>query len=125
MQMFGCDLNPVAWFLVKNEMSQVDLKAVKRLLSDIEAEVKPLIMPYYVCDGPNGEKGKWFERKGTKEREMRPLQLGLSDNPQHGATETEGVWEELPPTFDILCVPWQERKKYRYEGPGNHLYLLG
>jgi len=51
IQMFGCDLNPVAWFVVKNEMAQVDLAEVKRLLADIEAEVKPLIMPYYACDG--------------------------------------------------------------------------
>ena len=67
MQMFGCDLNPVAWFVVKNEMAQVDIEEVKRLLADIEAEVKPLIMPYYACDGPNGEKGKWF-RNGTRAR---------------------------------------------------------
>jgi putative DNA methylase len=117
MQMFGCDLNPVAWFIVKNEMAQVDMEEVKGLLADIEAEVRPLIMPYYTCDGPNGEKGKWFQRKGTKERETRPVQLGLSENPQPRAAEIEDVWEELPSDFDILSVPWQERKKYRYEGP--------
>ena len=48
MQMFGCDLNPVAWFVVQSEMAHVDLEEVKRLLADIEAEVKPLIMPYYL-----------------------------------------------------------------------------
>ena len=117
IQMFGCDLNPVAWFLVKNEMAQVDMDEVKRLLADIEAEVKPLIMPYYTCDGPNGEKGKWFQRKGTKERETPHVQLGLSENPHPQPAETEDVWEELPSGFDILSVPWQERKKYRYEGP--------
>jgi hypothetical protein len=117
MQMFGSDLNPVAWFLVKNEMAQVDIEEVKALLADVEAEVKPLIMPYYVCDGPNGERGKWFQRKGTKERETSPVQLGLSDNPQKGSSETEDVWEELSPSFDIFSVPWQERKQYRYEGP--------
>src|ERR1700693_3157391 len=47
MQMFGCDLNPVAWFVVKNEMAQVNIEEVKRLLADIEADVKPQIMPYY------------------------------------------------------------------------------
>lgn len=92
MQMFGCDLNPVAWFVVKNEMAQVNIEEVKRLLADIEAEVKPQIMPYYACDGPNGEKGKWFQR-------------------------TDGADEELPVSFDIFSVPWQERKHYRYEGP--------
>src|SRR5437016_3823765 len=58
MQMFGNDLNPVAWFVVKQEFAKVDIEEVKRLLADIEAEVKPQIMPYYYCDGPNGEKGK-------------------------------------------------------------------
>jgi putative DNA methylase len=110
MQMFGCDLNPVAWFVVKGEMTRVDIKEVKRLLGDIEAEVKPQIMPYYTCDGPNGEKGKWFQRKGTKERETR-------DNPLPRATETDDASEELPTSFDIFSVPWQERKQYRYEGP--------
>lgn len=92
MQMFGCDLNPVAWFVVQNEMAQVDIEEVKRLLVDIEAEVKPQIMPYYVCDGPNGEKGKWFRK-------------------------ANGPEEELPSSFDIFSVPWQERHHYRYEGP--------
>ncbi|MGD0696521.1 MAG: DUF1156 domain-containing protein [Terriglobia bacterium] len=94
MQIFGCDLNPVAWFVVRNEMAHVDIGEIERLLTDIEAEVKPQIMPFYACDGPNGEKGKWFRRK----------------------TDSED-WEELPSSFDIFAVPWQERKQYRYEGP--------
>jgi putative DNA methylase len=92
MQMFGCDLNPIAWFVVKNEMAQVDIEEVKRLLADIETEVKPQIMPYFACDGPNGEKGKWFQKIGRVE-------------------------EELPDSFNIFSVPWQERSHYRYEGP--------
>ena len=58
MQMYGCDLNPVAWFVVKNEMAQVDPAEVQALLADIEAEVKPQIMPFYACDCPRGHKGK-------------------------------------------------------------------
>jgi putative DNA methylase len=117
MQMFGCDLNPVAWFVVKNEMAEVDIAEVKRLLADIEAEVKPQIMPYYACDGPNGEKGKWFQRKGTKERKRNPVQMDLTQGAQPSADEAEDAWEELPDIFDIFSVPWQERKQYRYEGP--------
>ena len=59
MQMYGNDLNPVAWFVVKNEFAKVTKEEVQALLDDIEAEVKPQIMPFYACDGPNGEKGKW------------------------------------------------------------------
>ena len=58
MQMYGNDLNPVAWFVVKNELAQVDPEEVKTLLADIEAEVKPQIMPFYACDCPRGHKGQ-------------------------------------------------------------------
>ena len=54
MQMYGNDLNPVAWFIVKNEMAQVDKAEVEAFLANIEAEVKPQIMPFYTCDCPQG-----------------------------------------------------------------------
>ncbi len=95
MNMFGCDLNPVAWFVVKNEVTPVDVNEVKRLFAEIEAEVKPYLMPYFTCDGPDGEKGIWFKR--------RP------DAPDQ--------WDKLPDDFNIWTVPWQDRPQYRYEGP--------
>ena len=90
MQMVGNDLNPVAWFVVKQELANVDLEEVKKLLADIEAEVKPQIMPYYYCDGPQGEKGKWTHLPSNK---------------------------AMPADFDPLAIPRDERKDYRYEGP--------
>lgn len=90
MQMIGNDLNPVAWFVVKQELANVDLEEVRRLLADIEAEVKPQIMPYYYCDGPNGEKGTWTHLPTKK---------------------------VMPADFDPLAIPRDERKDYRYEGP--------
>lgn len=90
MQMIGNDLNPVAWFVVKQELANVDLEQVKKLLADIEAEVKPQIMPYYYCDGPEGEKGKWTHLPTKK---------------------------VMPADFDPLAIPRDERKDYRYEGP--------
>jgi hypothetical protein len=90
MQMFGNDLNPVAWFVVKQELANVDLDEVKRLLADIEAEVKPQIMPYYYCDGPNGEKGKWTH---------------LPSKHVMGAD------------FDPLKLTHDQRREYSYEGP--------
>ena len=62
MQMYGNDLNPVAWFVVKNELAQVDPADVQKLLDQIEAEVKPQIMPFYACDCPRGHKGKWTHK---------------------------------------------------------------
>jgi adenine-specific DNA methylase len=90
MQMIGNDLNPVAWFVVKQELANVDLEEVKRLLYDIEAEVKPVIMPYYYCDGPNGEKGKWSHKPTRR---------------------------VMPADFDPLSIPWKQRHEYSYEGP--------
>lgn len=90
MQMVGNDLNPVAWFIVKQELANVDLDEVKHLLADIEAEVKPQIMPYYYCDGPNGEKGTWTHLPSKK---------------------------VMPGDFDPLTIPREQRKDYCYEGP--------
>jgi adenine-specific DNA methylase len=90
MQMIGNDLNPVAWFVVKQELANVDLEQVKKLLADIEAEVKPQIMPYYYCDGPEGEKGSWTHLPSKK---------------------------VMPSDFDPMAIQRDERKDYRYEGP--------
>ena len=90
MQMVGNDLNPVAWFVVKQELANVDLEQVKKLLADIEAEVKPQIMPYYFCDGPEGEKGTWTHLPTNK---------------------------VMPANFDPLAIPREQRKDYKYEGP--------
>ena len=90
MQMFGVDLNPVAWFVVKQEFADVDMDEVQRLLDDIEAEVKPQVMPFYYCDGPNGEKGTWIHV---------PTRSVMGDD------------------FDPLSLSPEDRKNYRYEGP--------
>jgi adenine-specific DNA methylase len=39
MQLTGNDLNPVAWFVVKQELANVDLGQVEKLLADIETEI--------------------------------------------------------------------------------------
>jgi hypothetical protein len=90
MQMYGNDLNPVAWLVVKNELADVDIEEVKRLFAYIESEVKPQIMPFYACEGPGGEKGIWYSVDTGK---------------------------PMPEDFDPLAVAPEERKKYRYEGP--------
>jgi len=90
MQMVGNDLNPVAWFVVKQELASVDLEEVKKLLADVEAEVKPQITPFYYCDGPDGEKGSWTHLPSNR---------------------------LMSSAFDPLSVPRAERKEYRYAGP--------
>lgn len=90
MQMFGNDLNPVAWFVVKTELADVKKAEVEALLADIEAEVKPQIMPFYACNGPHGERGTWTR---------------IADNKVMGTD------------FDPLALKPDERKAYKYEGP--------
>jgi len=90
MQMYGNDLNPVAWFIVKNAMAKVNKAEVEALLANIEAEVKPQIMPFYTCDCPRGHKGKWTQ------------------------ISTEEIMDD---DFDPLGLTPEQRKDYRYEGP--------
>lgn len=87
-QVTGVDLNPVAWFVVKNELACTDPGKVKTLFDQIEAEVKPQIQPYYVTECPRGHRGKWFDLRTNAEAKVDPA--------------------TLPP---------EERKHYRYEGP--------
>ncbi|MDO9046282.1 MAG: DUF1156 domain-containing protein [Methylobacter sp.] len=90
MQMVGNDLNPVAWLVVKNELADVDLDEVQKLFDHIEKEVKPQIMPFYACEGPNGEKGIWTNTVTNKV---------MGDN------------------FDPLVLTPEQRKDYVYDGP--------
>ncbi|MEA3276544.1 MAG: DUF1156 domain-containing protein [Pseudomonadota bacterium] len=90
MQMVGNDINPVAWFVVKNELAQVDKEEVEALLAEIEAEVKPQIMPFYACDCPRGHKGEWTR-----------ISTG----------------EVMGEDFDPLPLTPEARKDYSYHGP--------
>lgn len=90
MQMYGNDLNPVAWFVVKNELTQIQREDVESLLAEIEESVKPQIMPFYACDCPRGHKGSW--------------------------TKTS-TGEVMPDGFDPLALTPEQRKEFQYEGP--------
>ncbi len=90
MQMYGNDLNPVAWLVVKNELAQVDPDEVQKLLDEVEAEVKPQIMPFYACDCPRGHKGQWTHKS---------------------------TGEVMSEEFDPLSLTSEQRPEYNYEGP--------
>jgi putative DNA methylase len=92
-QVVGVDLNPVAWFIVKNELACTDPKEVKALFDQIEAEVKPQIQPFYVTNGVGGRKGTWYK------------------------IIADGGRETMPTAFDPVTLPPDERKGYQYEGP--------
>ena len=103
-QVTGVDLNPVAWFVVKNELACTDPNEVQDFFDQIEAEVKPVIQPFYIAECPRGHHGKWYKLAGTND-----------------PTDDEQMAED----FDPLSLPPEERKAYRYEGPEVHLHVLG
>lgn len=88
MQMTGVDLNPVAWFVVKNELACSDPDQVKALFEHIETEVKPQIQPFYTTTCPRGHKGKWIDINTEQVVDIDPIELSVED-----------------------------RKRYRWEGP--------
>jgi hypothetical protein len=87
-QVTGIDLNPVAWFVTKNEVACSDPAQVKALFDRIEVEVKPLIQPFYTTTCPRGHKGRWIDVRTNTIANVDPI--------------------DLPP---------EERKHYRWEGP--------
>jgi putative DNA methylase len=95
-QVSGVDLNPVAWFVVKNELACTDPQDVKAFFKQIEAEVKPVIQPFYATECPRGHVGRWFRKA------------------EDGAATSE---EQMPADFDPLALSPEDRKLYRYEGP--------
>jgi hypothetical protein len=95
-QVAGVDLNPVAWFVVKNELACTDPEKVRAFFGKIEAEVKPVIQPFYVTECPRGHTGQWYCDAGT----------GIASDEK-----------QVPADFDPLALAPDERTKYRYEGP--------
>lgn len=88
MQMTGVDLNPVAWFVVKNELACSDPEQVKALFDAIERQVKPQIQPFYTTTCPRGHKGRWVD-----------VQTGKAVD------------------VDLIDLPPDQRARYRWEGP--------
>lgn len=88
MQMTGVDLNPVAWFVVKNELACSDPEQVKALFEHIEREVKPQIQPFYITTCPRGHQGRWIDVQSGEPVAIDPM--------------------ELPP---------EQRGRYHWEGP--------
>jgi len=87
-QMVGVDLNPVAWFVTKNELACSDPELVRSFFNEIEREVKPLIQPFYVTSCPRGHAGRWVDVRNEQSAKVDPTQLAPA-----------------------------ERKNYRWEGP--------
>lgn len=75
LQMAGLDLNPVAWFVTKNELACSDPAQVKALFEDIEAKVKPLVQPFYTTTCPRGHTGRWVDRENGEAVNINPAEI--------------------------------------------------
>ncbi|MEI7636725.1 MAG: hypothetical protein WCJ37_05425 [Syntrophus sp. (in: bacteria)] len=87
-QMTGVDLNPVAWFVTKNELACSDPEQVKALFAAIEAQVKPLVQPFYTTTCPRGHTGRWVDQETGKVVDIDPTEISPD-----------------------------QRRRYRWEGP--------
>jgi hypothetical protein len=111
MQMHGQDLNPVAWFVVKNEMAGSDPEAVGNLFAEIEAEVKPQIQPFYVTRCPRGHAGQWRDATGAV-MTRDPLALAPQDR---AGMRWEGP--EIIYTFWAKHAPCANHSRLPYRTP--------
>lgn len=99
----GIDLNPVAWFVTKNEVACSDPVQVQALFDHIEREVKPQIQPFYATTCPRGHKGRWIDT-----RLVRHDEAGRESVPPNAI---------MPEGFDSMVLKPDERKPYRWDGP--------
>jgi len=86
--MIGNDLNPIAWFVCRNELSCSDPDTVRAFFNKLEDEVKPLVQPYYTTTCPRGHKGSWIDKDTGQKADIDPLN-----------------------------VPVEQRKRYQWHGP--------
>ncbi len=111
MQMTGVDLNPVAWFVVKNELACSDPEQVKALFVEIERQVKPQIQPFYTTTCPRGHQGRWIDVETCEDVSLDPIDLPPDqraryrwEGPEviytfwvkHGPCQAKGCWHRTP-----------------------------
>lgn len=82
-QMTGVDLNPVAWFVTKNELAGTEPAQVQAFFDHIEAEVKPLVLPLYTTTCPRGHEGQWIDVESEQVVEVDPLDLSPAERKRY------------------------------------------
>lgn len=106
MQMTGIDLNPVAWFVCKNELAGSDPEQVAALFADIETQVKPQIQPFYTTTCPRGHKGHWIDIRTNLEANVNPLTLAPEDRVHYRWKGPEIIytfWAKHGPCDGLSC----------------------
>lgn len=93
----GVDINPIAWWVVKNETTPVEPEKLKAFASYIEKQVKPQIMPFYTAKSPRGFKGKWINITTNKEEKIDPYSLSIEERRKY-------KWEGA----ETVCTFWMK-----------------
>lgn len=65
MKVLGNDLNPVAWFVVQNQLSTITPERAEALVQHVTASVRNQLMPMYACDCPRGHRGEWRRHRDS------------------------------------------------------------
>jgi hypothetical protein len=102
----GNDLNPVAWFVVKNELAGSDPEQVRAFFAEIEREVKPLIHPFYVTNCPDGHQGRWMDKRTGKPADVDPIDIAPEQRKHYewdGAEVIYTFWAKHGPCMAEGC----------------------
>lgn len=109
MQMTGVDLNPVAWFVCKNELAGSDPKQMEALFQKIEQEVKPQIQPFYTTTCPRGHHGKWIDVRNNQVADVDPTTMSIEER-------TNYRWEGP----EVIYTFWAKHGPCSAPGCNNH-----
>jgi putative DNA methylase len=102
----GNDLNPVAWFVVRNELAFSDPEQVRASFDEIEREVKPLIHPFHVTNCPGGHQGQWLDKRTGRPADVDPVDLEPGQRKHYewdGAEVIYTFWAKHGPCTAEAC----------------------
>ena len=71
----GIDLNPIAWWVVRNETRPVAGNKLRSFAEYIESEIRSQILPFFVTNSPRGFDGKWIDKKTGRDSDIDPITL--------------------------------------------------
>lgn len=74
----GIDLNPIAWWVVKNETTPVSSEKLKTFYDYVKDIVEPQIQPFFIANSPWGFKGKWIDKKTNIQFQDNPTDLNFN-----------------------------------------------
>ena len=105
MEVYGSDLNPVAWLVVKNEVDQPAESEISDLLDRVTLEMRRRLMPLHACECPRGHKPKWINRMtGETASEISSLDFDVWKNFDYQGPEiVYTFWAKHGPCSNFEC----------------------